>query len=133
MLKRLEPILGVFESIVALGAIPAGLSLIADPTGTGLGLAPEILEGTPFQNYLIPGLFLLLVNGFGNVAGAFYSFKRKKLSAELGLILGILLLGWILIQVYLIGWTNFLQTIFFIVAIVEIVLSLVILRKEKQS
>ncbi|MBT8320572.1 MAG: hypothetical protein KJO90_02755 [Eudoraea sp.] len=49
--------------ILALSAAPAGLSLIIDPSGDGIGLPLSTLELSPFRNFLIPGLFLFSVFG----------------------------------------------------------------------
>lgn len=47
----------------ALGALPAGLALIADPSGAQLSMTPDMLRYSPFPNFLIPGLFLFLILG----------------------------------------------------------------------
>ena len=51
------------ELFTALGAIPVGIMLITDPTGAGVGFPPGWIEATPFGSYLVPGIYLLLMNG----------------------------------------------------------------------
>lgn len=54
----------VFLSISGfLGA--AGM--LADPSGRGMGLSPELLEGLPVNDFVLPGLFLLGVYGIGSL------------------------------------------------------------------
>lgn len=48
-------ILGIIQAFVAIGAIPAGYSMIVEPNGSGLGMTTEILAGSPFTNFFIPG------------------------------------------------------------------------------
>jgi len=38
----------------AVSAIPAGFSLIFDPSGKSIGLPIEMLEPSPFPNFFIP-------------------------------------------------------------------------------
>ena len=122
MVKRISIFLGIIQVIISIGAIPAGLSMIIEPNGTGVGMSAEVLLTSPFQNFFIPGIFLLVVNGLFNAVGAFLSFTRNKYAGIFGLMLGIILLLWISIQVYFIGLIHFLQPLFFVIGIIEIIL-----------
>jgi hypothetical protein len=116
--------LGTVQLIVAISAIPAGIMLIQTPDGSDLGLSLDALTGSPFSDYLIPGIFLLLVNGLGSLIATFVSFKKKKSAVLLGIGLGLFLIFWILIQVFITGWVSFLQPLFLVVGIIELVLAL---------
>lgn len=118
-MKKYYIILGFIQAFTALGAIPAGIGYISDPSGEGMGTTTKILENSPFTSFLIPGLFLLIVNGLGQAAGAWLSFTRKHLAAKASITLGIILILWIILQVFWIGLTHFLQPFFFIVGIIE--------------
>jgi len=122
MVKRISIFLGIIQVIISIGAIPAGLSMIIEPNGTGVGMSAEVLLTSPFQNFFIPGISLLVVNGLFNAVGAFLSFTRNKYAGIFGLMLGIILLLWISIQVYFIGLIHFLQPLFFVIGIIEIIL-----------
>jgi hypothetical protein len=122
MVKRVSIFLGIIQVIISIGAIPAGLSMIIEPNGSGVGMSTEVLLTSPFQDFFLPGIFLLIVNGLFNAIGAFLSFTRNKYAGIFGLMLGIILLLWISIQVYFIGLTHFLQPLFFVIGIIEIVL-----------
>ena len=118
-MKKFYLILGIIEAITALGAIPAGLGYIMDPSGKGMGTTTTILNSSPFSSFLIPGLFLFIVNGLGQATGAFLAFKRNSLAAKFSIALGLVLISWITLQVYWIGLTHFLQPVFFITGILE--------------
>ena len=104
--------LAIIQVFVAVWAIPAGLSMIINPSGTGLGMSTKLLANSPFDNFLIPGLFLFLVNGLLNVLGAYLSFQRHPYAGLTGIGLGIFLVLWIALQVYFIGLSHFLQPLF---------------------
>ncbi|HUX95334.1 MAG TPA: hypothetical protein VMV47_06350 [Bacteroidales bacterium] len=84
------------------GAFYGGIGLITDPSGYSIKLSMNLLEHTPFNNYLIPGIVLLCVNGvFSYVSIGMILVNNIK--AYLFIILqGILLSGWLIIQVILI-------------------------------
>jgi hypothetical protein len=120
MTKKHYFILGVLQAFTALGAIPAGLGFLSDTSGKGMGVTTEMLANSPLNSFLIPGLFLFIINGLGNAFGAYLSFTRKKLAGHAGLILGVLLSLWIIIQVLWITLSSFLQPLFLIIGIAEI-------------
>lgn len=131
MLKRLPIILGIVQLTVAFGAIPSGLSLIIDTSGSGIGLSTDVLLNSPFETFLFPGLFLFIVNGLANAIGAVLSFARNQYAGMAGLVLGIILMLWISIQVYFLGLSHYLQTIFFIIGIMEGTLAYYLIIKTK--
>jgi len=38
--------LGVLQALIGIGGLPAGLIFILDPSGSGMGFSPELLEPT---------------------------------------------------------------------------------------
>jgi hypothetical protein len=114
--------LGIVQLVVSLGAIPAGLSMLFERDGSGIGMSVEVLSGSQFPDFFIPGLFLFFGNGVMNVAGAIFSFKKSKYAESLGLVLGIYLLIWMAVQLYYIGFIHYLQSLFILIGIVEILL-----------
>jgi len=56
-------ILMVLLALLALNAFYGGVSLMLAPNGTLLGMEPGWLKNSPFSDYFIPGLLLLLLNG----------------------------------------------------------------------
>lgn len=120
--KRFFMGLGILQLFISLGAIPAGISFLLDPSGKGLGMATDLLKNSPFINFFIPGLYLLSINGIGNLIGAIFSFRKQKYASNLGMILGSALIIWIVAQVYWIGLVSWLQPFFLVVGIIELFL-----------
>jgi len=84
-----------------IGALYGGFSLITDPTGDKLQLPLNYLEPTPFRNYLIPGIVLLLVNGFFSFFTLSTIILKNKRASLYIIAQGILLSGWIIVQIIL--------------------------------
>jgi hypothetical protein len=94
----------------------SGMLLISDPTGSGLGFTPDIVEKVPFHSFLSVGLFLFFVYGMGSVVLAYGAPTRKetifrKISEMVGyhwswvggMILTLVLVVWLAVEGSLIG------------------------------
>lgn len=130
-MKRVANILGVVQVFIAVGALPAGFSLIINPDGSDMGLPIDLLSNSPFQDFLIPGIFLFTLNGLLTAIGAFFSFTKKRNAGIFGIGLGIILMLWISIQVYFIGLSHFLQPLYFVIGLIEMILGYYLISKTK--
>jgi hypothetical protein len=124
-------ILGILLAMVAAGALPAGLAMVIDPSGVENGMDVQILSGSPFRSFLIPGMVLFTINGLGSLTGAMLTFFRKDLAGYMGIFFGTALMIWIGFQVCWIGYQSFLQPLFWGIGIAELILGLIILRKTQ--
>ncbi|GCC51771.1 hypothetical protein SanaruYs_20000 [Chryseotalea sanaruensis] len=88
--------------LTGINGIIAGILFIVDPTGKKMGMSTSYLSNSPFLNYLIPGITLLIVNGLMNVIVAILTIRKRKYYASLIIVQGLLLSGWIIIQVILV-------------------------------
>jgi hypothetical protein len=123
--------LGALQVFIGVGGIAGGLGLVIEPSGSNLGFQVELLNKSPFSDYLIPGIFLLTVNGIGNMAGGVFSFLRNRHADMCAMALGAFLMIWIAAQVYWIGLTIWLQPLFFGLGVVELLLGLILWRIER--
>lgn len=112
--KRPPSILLLFllVAFTGLGAIPAGIGLLADPSGANLGLSTELLTTGPFTDFTIPGLFLLVVLGVGVFPVAWGVWTRKPWGVPAAFGYGVVLLAWITIQAFIIGIVSPLQPVY---------------------
>jgi hypothetical protein len=118
--------LGALQAFIGLGALGGGFMLVRDPSGSALGLPMSFLEASPFPDFLIPGMFLLAVNGVGSMIGAGLSFTRRRYAQEIAIVLGAILVVWIVIQVVIISSFNWLHVLYFILGVVELGIGLYI-------
>ncbi|MBT2654526.1 hypothetical protein J7E81_04610 [Bacillus sp. ISL-18] len=117
---------GTLQLLVGIGAVVSGIILILDPDGSNLSLSVAILKDSPFEDFLIPGITLLIINGIGSILGSFFSFKRRLFAGQITMILGTAMVIWISAQVYWINWISWLQPVYLIVGIFEIILGFVL-------
>ena len=122
--RSLRVCLGVLQVLIGLGAVGGGIGLVSDPSGANLGFHPEWLAGSPFSDYLIPGLVLLVVNGLGNVVGGVLSFTGRRFAGAAAVLLGLFMVAWIAVQVYWIGLSSWLQPLYLALGLAELALGL---------
>ena len=126
--RKVYIILGSLQAFIGLGAFGGGLMLVIDPSGSTLGVPMSFLEGSPFLDYLIPGVFLLAVNGVGSMVGAGLSFTRRRYAKDIAIVLGAILVAWIVVQVVIIRSIGWLHILYFILGVVELGIGLYIRR-----
>ena len=104
-------------SIRGITAVPSGLLLFTDPSGELMGLDVVWLDGTPFVDFLVPGIVLLVVLGVGSLV-VLSGIGRRRLWAWWAAVgLGVSLVGWIVGQVLLLQQFHVLQIIYGIFAV----------------
>lgn len=113
-------ILATVELFVAANAFFGGIELIR----TGFGIPQEWLAGTIFGDWTWPGILLILTVGLPHVAAALAALIRTRYWPQIGSVAGVLagasLLGWIGIQLAVIGHYFFLQPVIAVIGLVEI-------------
>ena len=127
-MKKYFIILGSLQAFTAIGAIPAGIMFLLDTSGKLMGMNPDFLADSPLHSFLLPGLFLLIVNGIGSSIGAYLSISQNKYAGYAGLVFGSVLCIWIAVQFAWLTETSFLQPVIFIIGILEILSSWKVLK-----
>jgi hypothetical protein len=102
------PLLSI-AAFLALGAIPAGVGFALRPDGGLVGMPLALLAGTPFDDFRVPGLVLALLVGGSTLAAAVLLAIRSPHAAGAALAAGAVTLGWIAVQLALIGYVSPLQ------------------------
>ena len=125
----------IFQSISGLAG---GIGLTFSPSGESIQMPISLLENTPFTTFIIPGLFLLIVLGIfpALLSYAMIVEPNWKLLNKLNiycdfhsiwsnlLLLGLTLVSWIIIQVYLIGGGHVFQLIYGLLGIIILLITL---------
>jgi hypothetical protein len=128
--KIIASLLLLFNGI---GALYGGWSLITQPDGSGLQLSLDLLEQTPFQNYLIPGITLFVANGLCSLAVFVVMMLNIKVYSWLVMLQGAVLTGWIVIQMILIQTVYFLHIILGSIGLLLIVCGWVMVSRQKNK
>jgi len=124
----------LFQSI---SAIAGGWGLVSNPSGSNLGFSVNMLEHSPFPDFLIPGLFLIVVLGIFPAIISYGLIKKPKFklaekinayrdyhwSWTFSYYLGILLVLWIDVEVFFLRETFILHFVYSVLGVLIIVLT----------
>ena len=96
--------------------------MFIDPSGTGMGLPSGLLDGLPINNFILPGLFLVVVMGIAPLVIAWGLWKQLGWSSKAAIAQSVILIMWICIQIILWGNPVALQIIYLIWGVLMLVL-----------
>lgn len=129
-MKSLKNVLMFFHGFIGVGALFGGVFAIANRSGIEFGMpASAYLKNSPFTDFFIPGIFLFVIIGLGNITGLFIRRLNNKYQNYSSGFLGVILCMWIVIQCYIISAITPLHIAFFIFGAIQIFLSAIIERK----
>lgn len=127
---KIYQFLAVHHFIIAIGALFGGMAAIIDPFEP-LGVPNELLDGSPFDNYLIPGLILFTIIGVGNLISAYTAVKRSKHQGYISSVFSWALMIWIVVQCIMIDAIDFLHVLYFALGLLGAVLAMLILYEQR--
>lgn len=111
--------LAVLEIFVGLGAVAGGVAVATN----AIGLPEYLLRGSPFGSYLVPGLVLSFVVGGSQLVAVAAVMRRHALGALASALAGLILVGWMVVQVAIIGLGSLLQVFYLVLGMLIIVLA----------
>jgi len=112
-MRPLERLILALEAFLAIGAFGGVWALIGDRNG-GDNVDMTLLEGTPFDSYLVPGIALLVLNGVFPALVVMLALRGHRLAWPGHVAVGAVLMTWIAVQVGFIGYASLLQPFFFV-------------------
>ena len=129
----MRKLLRILCLIVSLTAIPSGIIMILYPEGSVFQLPPDLLQFTPFENFLIPGLLLAIVVGGSALTAGIALFSNSPLQYSLAMIAGILLDAWIFIQTLLLRSFHWLHGFYLFLGLAILVLASWLINHDSRS
>lgn len=128
-MQRTKKILFGIHLFVGIGALGGGLAAIIDPLEP-LGMPVELLEASPFLNYLIPGLILFIVIGLGHIFSALSVIMKMKYQGYISSIFSWALIIFIVVQCIMINTIHFLHVIYFMIGLTGAVMAMCLLNED---
>jgi hypothetical protein len=106
-----------------LSALFGGSVLIVAPDGSILGMPLSLLAGTPFSDFLLPGLILFTVLGLGSCIGWWLAFRRSTYAVRWVQVVGLGTVIWIVTQMIMLHGVDVLHVIYGATGVVLVWLS----------
>lgn len=131
-------ILIVLLFFLGIGGLISGAMLFISPGGSLIGMSTDLLKGSPFPNFLIPGIILFIFVGVyqlltglsllrlpaWNGPDIFNPYKHYHWSWTASWLAGVIMLIWIITESALLGYISVLQPIITVWSLVLIGLTL---------
>ena len=104
--------------LLGIGALGGGIALVARPDGSILQMPTSLLAGSPFPDFLVPGLILGGLFGLGSLAVAILGLRSVRLAPFLAFAIGCGQTIWIVVEVAIIRGLSFVHVIYFGIGLV---------------
>ena len=130
-MKVAYKILAVMHFFVGIGALFGGGAAILDPLNP-LGVPLDILDNSPFENFLIPGLILFLIIGIGSLFSGLTAVSKSDYQGYYSSVSSWALMIWIVVQCLMIRAVAFPHVLFFLIGLAGAVPALTILYDKRQ-
>jgi hypothetical protein len=97
--------LGILLAFGAINAFAGGYYGLSGARGVPV----EWLDGSPFADYFIPSLILLIVVGGSFMTAAVSVFARFRMARSAALAAVVIVMGWLAAQIAIIGYVSWMQ------------------------
>jgi len=108
----MKSILFILISFIGVTSTISGLLMISNPDGSLFNMPLSLLQDTPFKDYLVPGIILTIAVGMVNLLAVFFNMQRHRNRYNWAMAGGVMICGWILVQIALIHEVSWLQFLY---------------------
>jgi hypothetical protein len=91
----------IVEIISAMFGFWGGVPLLVDPSGRILGLETNLIASLPIKNFVLPGIWLLLVYGCGCSIAAYGLWNLKRWGWLLAIYISLTWIVWVSFELYM--------------------------------
>jgi hypothetical protein len=94
------------------------------------GVPTQWLKGSPFTDYIVPSLILIVVVGGSFLMAAIAVFTGLRIARRTAVAAGLVVLGWLAAQLAIIGYVSWMQPTTAIAGVVVLVLGSLLPQSE---
>jgi hypothetical protein len=121
---RLWGALVIVEFFNLLSAVGGGVALV---TSRGLGMPLSLLERSPFDSFTGPGIILAVVVGGTHATAIVFALVNRRLALAAAAVAAFGMILWIYVEVSILLVYHWLQTVYFVAGIAQLVIVLLLL------
>ena len=112
----------LLAALTLFGALSAVAGAVLAIAANGAGVPLEYLANSPFPSYAVPGVILGLVVGGTQLAAATALLRKQPSALLLSTIAGFGMLIWIFVELAIIRQYSWLQSAYFVLGVMELIL-----------
>ncbi|MFL2100792.1 hypothetical protein [Desemzia sp. FAM 23991] len=129
-MKVVKLLLFFTHIVVGIFAVLGGWTAVSIPESP-FGISTDLLANSPFDNFFVPGILLLVAIGLGQLFSATFFFFRSRYQGYISGFFGGVLVIWLVVQVIMLQIIEPVHLITFGFAIVQLILSAVLVTKRR--
>jgi hypothetical protein len=111
----------------AVSAVGGGIALVVG----GLGVPTTLLRHTPFESFVVPGIFLAAIIGGSATVGATALLTHRRWAPITSAAAGAVMVGWIAGETVLVEGFSWLQGLYLLTGAITVVASIRLSRAER--
>ncbi|RYV49563.1 hypothetical protein [Pengzhenrongella frigida] len=111
----------------AVSAVGGGIALVAG----GLGVPTTLLRHTPFESFVVPGIFLAAIIGGSATIGATALMADWRRATVISAAAGAVMVGWIAGETVLVEGFSWLQGLYLFTGAIAVVASIRLSQEER--
>lgn len=120
----MRSLLFIILSFVTASALVAGLLMVNYPDGMLLGVPPDMIKASPFNDLIVPGILLGAGVGGLNLAALYHFMEKNKKVYNWTMAAGIATTSWIVVQFAIVHAIVWMQAVYLVLGIITIMISL---------
>lgn len=120
----MRPLLTTMLAFIFLTSFFGGTWMMIDHTGIRSGLERSLLLSTPFRDFFLPGVLMILFISLPSLAAGLLLINNKPQAPAQGILSGGLLCSWIIAQMIIIPGYTGLSILYLVLGIMICLLSL---------
>lgn len=128
--RKLAIVLLIFNGLSALGG---GAALMLDPTGSTLKMPLRLLAHSPFEDFLVPGILLLVFNGLSSLLIALIAIWKRPPVPLLLILQGLASIAWIMVQCLMIRGFDWLHGLYGGIGVILLVIGISMIGHRKTA
>ena len=117
----------LLAALTLFGALSAFTGAVLAIAANGAGVPLEYLANSPFRSYVVPGVILGVVVGGTQIAAATALLRKQRRALLLSAIAGFGMIIWIFAELAIIRQYSWLQSAYFALGAIELILVLCLL------
>lgn len=126
---NMKTLLVIHILILTISATAGSLIMILDPSGNLPGLQGEWLSGTPFNDFLIPGILLLLTVALPGIISWISLITRGPRALRYCFSFSLISFLWVLLQLILVPGYSGISVFYLALSLLSLLISMQLMRK----
>ena len=123
-LSGIEGALSAIAAVISVAAVSFAVGLLSAPDGSKVNLNAEMLQRGPFDDFLIPGILLLVFVGGSSAVASVLVLAAHRYAWRASAVTGAIVVTWVTTRLAIMGFGSYFEPLVFAAGVAMIALAL---------